>query len=405
MRVVYICNWYSKSMGYSIAKIPKYAVRCNISASLLTSEREVYGVRKFKSWYKDHLQAFLGAPKKNSEISQQDGFVLIRTKSFEVFKQIYLSRLSFFLRLLKPEIVQSGELLGLTTVRLCLLKNRLRYQLVSECHIHASVFSDFNRKDIFTKIKWRIYRDTISRFILSKIDYVFAISEDSAFIANKFYGIKKEKICTIPMGIDFDYVPLESEWPAIRRRIRNFINIEENTFLCIYTGRIGPEKKVDVLVEAVQQLQVFGLNVKLLLIGNGAQGYLEKLRKIGLFYHLDFLNHSEIMDYYVSADLGVWPSQESISQLDALACGTPILVSENIQAQERIFGEMLKLKEGSTEDLIDKILYFYNNRQSLLDVANRVKSFASDNLSWGTTLDKYYSLYQNLSDSKEKETR
>ena len=36
----------------------------------------------------------------------------------------------------------------------------------------------------------------------------------------------------------------------------------------------------------------------------------------------------------LGAEIGIWPTQESTSQLDALACGLPIIINENTGTPE-----------------------------------------------------------------------
>ena len=55
--------------------------------------------------------------------------------------------------------------------------------------------------------------------------------------------------------------------------------------------------------------------------------------------------------FYGAADIGVWPRQESTSQLDAAACGLPIIVSDHIRVMERVDGSGLTYREGDAEDL------------------------------------------------------
>ena len=46
-----------------------------------------------------------------------------------------------------------------------------------------------------------------------------------------------------------------------------------------------------------------------------------------------------------------WPNQESMSQLDAAACGLPVVLSNRISVLERVEGNGLLYKEGQPENL------------------------------------------------------
>jgi glycosyltransferase involved in cell wall biosynthesis len=69
-----------------------------------------------------------------------------------------------------------------------------------------------------------------------------------------------------------------------------------------------------------------------------------------------FVPVQELGDFYRAADIGVWPTQESMSMLDAAACGLPIIVNDTIAAVERIDGNGLKYKLGDVDDLVRALL-------------------------------------------------
>jgi len=60
--------------------------------------------------------------------------------------------------------------------------------------------------------------------------------------------------------------------------------------------------------------------------------------------------------FYWAADVGVWPKQESTSQLDAAACGLPLIVSNRVAVVERVTGNGLLYDEADPDDLARKIV-------------------------------------------------
>ena len=55
------------------------------------------------------------------------------------------------------------------------------------------------------------------------------------------------------------------------------------------------------------------------------------------------------------ADIAVWPSQESTSQLDALGCGLPLVLGNKIKVTERIEINGLMYEEGDSSSLADAL--------------------------------------------------
>ena len=69
-----------------------------------------------------------------------------------------------------------------------------------------------------------------------------------------------------------------------------------------------------------------------------------------------FVTVSELTNYYQNFDIGIWPLQESTSQLDAAACGMPIIINEKVQDDFRSKGNGLQYKDCDYIDLASKIL-------------------------------------------------
>ena len=63
----------------------------------------------------------------------------------------------------------------------------------------------------------------------------------------------------------------------------------------------------------------------------------------------------DLPPYYWAADIGVWPKQESTSQLDAAAAGLPIILSNRVTVLERVTGNGLTYREGDPADLAERI--------------------------------------------------
>ncbi len=124
--------------------------------------------------------------------------------------------------------------------------------------------------------------------------------------------------------------------------------------LCIYTGRFTPGKGPLVLAKAIDALVSRGEPFEALFMGNGEQS--EEIKKCkGCTIHA-FVPYHELPKYYAIADIGVWPRQESTSMIDAAACGLPIIISDKVQAKERVEDNGLTYIENDVDDLVRVLL-------------------------------------------------
>ena len=128
-------------------------------------------------------------------------------------------------------------------------------------------------------------------------------------------------------------------------------------------------KAVELLAEAVEQLNGEGIRFEALFIGDGPSS--ESLTGYKHSKRLGFLPWKELPQYYRAADIAVWPKSLTTSTLDATACGLPVILSDEESAVERWEGTGTSYKSGEIEDLKRALLKFKDDetRQNIRVVA------------------------------------
>jgi glycosyltransferase involved in cell wall biosynthesis len=125
--------------------------------------------------------------------------------------------------------------------------------------------------------------------------------------------------------------------------------------VCIYTGRFSKDKNPLCLAKAITQLTTEGWPFRGLFVGNGPAADVEAIRACRGCVIQPFVPTCELPPYYWAADIGVWPKQESTSQLDAAACGLPLILSNKIKVVERVEGNGLLYEQDNPADLARQI--------------------------------------------------
>lgn len=97
----------------------------------------------------------------------------------------------------------------------------------------------------------------------------------------------------------------------------------------LWVGRLVPEKRPDIWINAVMRLQSEGLPVKAMVVGNGTfEKTLSQLKDVAC---CGWLAGVALAEAYASADILVFPSDvETFGNvtLEALACGVPCIVED-----------------------------------------------------------------------------
>lgn len=194
-------------------------------------------------------------------------------------------------------------------------------------------------------------------FLNAVAERFYPISDDASNIAVQFFGVDARKVSVRSLGVDTDlFRPIcdESSQQA-RMELRRRSGFSPADLVCIYTGRLSYGKGAIVLARAVARLVAEGEAVGGLFVGNGAAADVELIRSSpGCVVH-PFMRISELPRFYWAGDIGVWPRQESTSQLDAAASGLPLILSNRVLVRERVDGNGVLYQEDDVEDLARQI--------------------------------------------------
>jgi len=153
------------------------------------------------------------------------------------------------------------------------------------------------------------------------------------------YGLSKEKIVVIPLGVDLSVFHPES--PAKRKGIRKKLNLPDDKVIIGSFQKDGsgwgdglkPKlvKGPDIFLQVVEKLAK-RYPIFVLLTGP-ARGYVKRgLEKMGISYRHDYLqNYYDIVDYYNALDLYLVTSREEGGPkaiLETMACGVSLVTTK-----------------------------------------------------------------------------
>ncbi len=169
------------------------------------------------------------------------------------------------------------------------------------------------------------------------------------------WGVRPGKVTVIPNGVDTDELGFDAQ---ARDRVRAQFGISPETYVIGALGRLDPNKRVDLTMEAAAPM--LGEKCKILVIGRGEdQARLEEAaRRLGVTEHVIFGGYQSdttamlaAFDLYVAASL-----QETfgLSVLEALASGLPVLYT-TCPALDGIQTERARMVAGTPEALREEI--------------------------------------------------
>lgn len=355
MKIAIISDWFSEKMGYAENCLPKALASLGHEVHLITSNVQTY----FNSpTYKETYEPFIGPGIVACETRKLDGYMLHRLPHGQWRGRFRIRGLKQKLVELRPQIVQTFEVTNQTTLETALFKSIAGYELFLESHVHASVFPiALGKGSLRERIHWSLYAKTYGWILSRFTKKCYPISNDAAEIVIKFFGIDSNKINVLSLGVDTDLFcpPHIDSAKQIRKQLRHSLGFAADDVVCIYTGRFSKDKNPLCLAHAIGKLVAKGEVFRGLFVGSGPLEDVEAIRKVqGCVVH-PFVPTRDLPSYYWAADIGVWPKQESTSQLDAAACGLPLILSNKIKVSERVEGSGLLYEEDNSDDLAHQI--------------------------------------------------
>jgi len=203
----------------------------------------------------------------------------------------------------------------------------------------------------------------------------------------KSMGISEDKIGIVPNGIDlseFENLPGKGEF-------RRQYGINGNQKIILYLGRIHRIKSPDLLAEAFTCLSKDFSDAKLAIVGPD-DGYLPFLKELVADLEIADkvlfagpLYGQEKLKAYVDADVYVLPSFYEIfgiTVLEALACGTPVIVTDRCGIADAIDGQAGLVVPYNKEQLQHALLRMLGDDRMRLEFSEKGKLLVRQKFNW-----------------------
>lgn len=209
----------------------------------------------------------------------------------------------------------------------------------------------------------------------------------------RIIGLPRHKIFYLPNGIDSNQFPYEFN--------------EKKDFTITFVGRLEHQKRVDILIQALEVLKSREKQFVCKIIGEGTQRKdLEyQTRERGLeecVFFLGFQTH--IKKFYYGSSVLVLPSLvEGFSNvlLEALSCGTPVIATDidgnNDIIKGGVNGFLFPVNDYGA--LAEKIIYLIENPSILHSLSAGGRKLIEKNYDFTIFARKLYNIYRELRDS------
>jgi glycosyltransferase involved in cell wall biosynthesis len=251
---------------------------------------------------------------------------------------------------------------------------------------HVPYDSRFSLWQGISAALYRLYAQSLASF-----DRVIIFSQQQKTLLES-YGVPAETVTVVPNGVDTEkYAPGPSDYKR---------TLDAGT-LVGYLGRIDPEKNVDILIRAFQELDVAD-GVKLVVIGSGSERRrLERrYRSPRIVFTGQVLDENTRVRMLRAIDIFVLPSLVeglSLSLLEAMSCGIAPVATDVGSDGEALRGAGMLVDprdlDGQLGLALRTLLEFPDFRAEL---GRRARARVLERYSLADNLDRLLSVYQEL---------
>jgi glycosyltransferase involved in cell wall biosynthesis len=182
------------------------------------------------------------------------------------------------------------------------------------------------KQDYTWKHQW--YYRLIVKKAAQKAARIFTVSEHTKKDIMHYLGIAESKIVVIPHGIRLDFHPMEKNDVAV---VINKYGLNGSVPFILAVGNPKPHKNLNRVIEAFQQfIQQYNEPINLVIIG------LQRKNTARIKF-LEYCPAHDMPAIYNSARALIFPSLYEgfgLPPLEAMACGTPVMVSNQASLPE-----------------------------------------------------------------------
>jgi glycosyltransferase involved in cell wall biosynthesis len=211
--------------------------------------------------------------------------------------------------------------------------------------------------------------------------------------------------------------PLDSEE---KLSIRKTLNLDKEDFVLVYSGKLSPPYRIDVVLKSLKILKNKGKRVKLIIIGKAGYAYGEKIEEDDIHVMADkldikdmllvlpFMDQSKLSKYLAMANAGVipydinplWKNTIPIKFLEYCACGLPTIATTY---KDSLLAKIInENKIGLTCDplnfreLANAIEKLIEDKKFTRDAAKRAREFVKQKFDKEKIVQEFLNLVLNL---------
>lgn len=383
MRIVHVQHPFVSGRGYQENHLPFEQAALGHDVELVTSDF--------------HPPKFSNTEPPCPGSMEEMGVTITRLPSMSAMNHADAVKIGLHSKLqtINPDIIHAHGLFRSSTLRSMGYVFNRDCALVVDSHVDND---NFHIDSALKKFGWVTFRQILFPIMDWFVDGYLPVNPVAENLLLEDFSVKPEKIQMLPLGVDVgQFYPHEQE----RRELRAKLGVDDK-LVFVTGGNLDKTKDLDVLLEAFSRLPNQFEDSHLLIVGSGESEFMNEIKnlveKLNISRRVSFpgfQNHDSLRAYYNAADVGVWPGKLGITIIEAMACGLPLIVSDNPATARLVRNDNGFLVERKdTEDLYKQMRQYLRTPSCIDEHGKNSRNYALQEYSWENIAKKSIRLYR-----------
>lgn len=312
----------------------------------------------------------------DKRIEEQYGVKILRLGSFKTGKKkagVFMKGLNRKIEEINPEIVFYHGLESPTYAWSIIRQIGKRY-ITADTH---TLFSQF--KDV--TLVGGIYLNFIFKpLIVNRLKKINAPMFYTALENKKvlqWFGFEENQIFDNEICTDLDL------FRKVDIKFKDFLpQTHFQGKVLLYTGKFDHFKQPDFILDAIKTIEdQIDFKLDLVFVGPKNEEYQNRhfnrtfTNPLIQVHLLGPARNHELNQYYSAADIAVFPKQNTLSSLDAQACGLPVIMERDETNEERLKEGGLCYEPGDASDLATQILKLLKDESLVKSLSEKGRNY------------------------------
>lgn len=389
LRIVHLIDYYGTKAKFQEHYLPQVQSQEGHDVAIITSNRPPKSLRTVE-----------GVDRYPTGVSTENGVRVIRLSAVANLhgSATILWGLLDELQKIKPDVVHAhGLAYRITTPYAALLKNYMGFRLI--IGLHAAAYNTHPYSTPLKVVYHNIHRYTVGRFAVNAADCLVAVGEAEKEFCCAQFGVDADRVVVVPLGVETQIFFPDTEK---RKETRLMLGLNDEDVAIIHSGKISHRKDLHVLIEAMSQLVAQDIPLKILLVGHKEDSrycrWLEEKahQKAVPLTWVGFQNELGLADLFRAADIAAWPGDPSISILEAMASGLPLVLARGAAHPGMLANQNgISFPRGDVDRLAGELKSIVINKCLREAMERRSRELAVKCFDWTRINDQFMSLYRS----------